>query len=196
MILRKVRNHPRTTREELVNDLKLAVTTVTKKTIGNTLHRNGLKSCSARKVPLLKRAHVQAHLEFANEHLNDSESDWEKVLWSDETKIELFGINSTRCVWRKKNAAYDPQNTVKHGGGNILLWGCFSAKGTGQLHRINGKMDGAIENLLPSARALKMKCGWVFQHDNDPKHTARATKEWLRKKHFKVLDGTICTICG
>ncbi|KAI3366637.1 hypothetical protein L3Q82_009325, partial [Scortum barcoo] len=37
-------------------------------------------------------------------------------------------------------------------------------------------------------RALKMKRGWVFQHDNDPKHTARATKEWLRKKHFKVLE--------
>ncbi|CAJ0961923.1 unnamed protein product [Ranitomeya imitator] len=43
-------------------------------------------------------------------------------------------------------------------------------------------------NLLPSARALKIKRGWVFQHDNDPKHTARATKEWLRKKHFKVLE--------
>ncbi|XP_064801071.1 uncharacterized protein LOC135519782 [Oncorhynchus masou masou] len=37
-------------------------------------------------------------------------------------------------------------------------------------------------------KALKMKHGWVFQHDNDPKHTARATKEWLRKKHFKVLE--------
>ncbi|KAK3525007.1 hypothetical protein QTP86_012886 [Hemibagrus guttatus] len=37
-------------------------------------------------------------------------------------------------------------------------------------------------------RALKMKCGWVFQHDNDPKNTALATKEWLRKKHFKVLE--------
>ena len=44
------------------------------------------------------------------------------------------------------------------------------------------------ENLLPSARALKMKRGWVFQHDIDPKHTARATKEWLRKKHFKAME--------
>ncbi len=42
--------------------------------------------------------------------------------------------------------------------------------------------------LLPSVRAFKMGRGWVFQHDNDPKHTASSTKEWLRKKHFKVLE--------
>ncbi len=116
--MRTVRNQPRTTREDLVNDLKAAGTIVTKKTIGNTLRREGLKSCSARKVPLLKKAHVQARLKFAN----DSEENWVKVLWSDETKIQLFGINSTRRVWRRRNAAYDPKNTiptVKHGGGNI-----------------------------------------------------------------------------
>ena len=129
--MRKVRDQPRTTREELVDDLKAVGTTVTKQNIGNTLCRNGLKSCSTRKVPLLKKAHVQARLKFAKEHLNDSEKAWEKVLWSDETKIELFGINSTRRVWRERNADYDPKNTiptVKHGGGNIMLWGCFSAK--------------------------------------------------------------------
>ncbi|CDQ87669.1 unnamed protein product [Oncorhynchus mykiss] len=55
-------------------------------------------------------------------------------------------------------------------------------------------MDGAMyhqilgENLLPSARALKMGHGWVFQHDNDLKHKAKATKEWLKKKHIKVLE--------
>ncbi|KAK3566951.1 hypothetical protein QTP86_007002 [Hemibagrus guttatus] len=67
-------------------------------------------------------------------------------------------------------------------------------KGPGRLIRVKERMNGAMyreilsKNLLPSARALKMKRGWVFQHDNDPKHTARATKEWLRKKHFKVLE--------
>uniref|UniRef100_A0A9J8DN26 Transposase n=1 Tax=Cyprinus carpio carpio TaxID=630221 RepID=A0A9J8DN26_CYPCA len=72
------------------------------------------------------KAHVHARLKFANEHLNDSEENWVKVLWSDEIKIKLFGINSTHLVWRRKNAAYDPKNTiptVKHGGGNIMLWG-------------------------------------------------------------------------
>ncbi len=89
MIMRILRNQPRTTREDLVNDLKAAGTIITKKTIGNTLRREGLKSCSARKVPLVKKVHVQARLKFAN----DSEENWVKVLWSDETKIELFVIN-------------------------------------------------------------------------------------------------------
>ncbi|KAI4888678.1 hypothetical protein NFI96_016821 [Prochilodus magdalenae] len=158
MILRKVRNQPRTTWEELVNDLKRAGTTVSK-----------------------------ARLKFAHDHLDPEES-WEKVLWSD-------GLNSTRRVWRTKNDEYHPKNTiptVKHGGGSIMLWGCFSAHGTGRLHCIRERMTGAMyceilgNNLLPSVRALNMGRGWVFQHDNDPKLTARITKEWLRKKHIKV----------
>ncbi len=67
MILKKVRDQPRTTREDLVNHLKRAGTTVSTVTISNTLHRHGLKSCSARKVPLLKPAHVQARLKFAKD---------------------------------------------------------------------------------------------------------------------------------
>ena len=53
-------------------------------------------------------------------------------MWSDETKIELFGINSTRRVWRKKKDEYNPKNTIptlKHGGRNIILWGLLFCKG-------------------------------------------------------------------
>ena len=65
MMMRKVRDQPSTTQEELVNDLKAVGSTVTKTTISNTLHCEGLKSCWARKVPLLKKAHAQARLKFA-----------------------------------------------------------------------------------------------------------------------------------
>ncbi len=104
-----------------------------------------------------------------------------------------FLLFSTRRFWRKKKDEYNPKNTiptVKHGGGNIMLWGCFSTKGTGRLHRIEGRMNGGMYRkiLANNQRALKMGRGWVFQHDNDPKHTARATKESLHKKHFKVLE--------
>ncbi len=154
-----------------MNDLQRAGTKVTKATISNTLRRQGLKSCSARCVPLLKPVHVQARLKFAREHLDDPEEDWENVIWSDETKIELFGKNSTCRVWRRKNAELHPKNTiptVKHGGGNIMLWGCFSAKGPGRLICVKERMNGAMyheilsENLLPSARALKMNVAGSF----------------------------------
>ncbi len=67
---------------DLVNDLQRAGTKVTKATISNTLRRQGLKSCSARRVPLLKPVHVQARLKFAREHLDDPEEDWENVRWN------------------------------------------------------------------------------------------------------------------
>jgi len=70
VITRKVKDHLRTAQEELVYDLKAVGTTVTKQTIGNALRCiEVLKPCRARKVPLLKKAQVQAHLKFAKKHL-------------------------------------------------------------------------------------------------------------------------------
>ena len=110
----------------------------------------------------------------------------QNILWSDETKIELFGLNAKRYVWRKPSRAHHPSNTIptmKHGGGSIMIWGCFSAAGIGRLVRIEGTMNGAKygqileENLLQSAKDLILRQRFTFQQDNDPKHTAKATLE-------------------
>ena len=94
---------------------------------------------------------------FAKRHLKDSQTMRNKILWSDETKIEFFGLNATRHVWSKPGTI----PTVKHGGGSIMLLGCFSAAGTGRLVRIERKINGAKyreivdENLLHGAQDLK-----------------------------------------
>ena len=43
-----------------------------------------------------EKRHMTAHLEFAKRHVDDSESMRQKILWSDETKIELFALNAKR----------------------------------------------------------------------------------------------------
>uniref|UniRef100_A0AAZ3Q9P1 Tc1-like transposase DDE domain-containing protein n=1 Tax=Oncorhynchus tshawytscha TaxID=74940 RepID=A0AAZ3Q9P1_ONCTS len=93
-------------------------------------------------------------------------------------------LNAKHHIWRKGGTI----PTVKHGGGSIMLWGCFSAAGTGRLVRIEGKMNGAKyreilgENLLQSVQDLRLGQRFTFQQDNDPKHIAKTMQEWLRDK--------------
>ena len=89
--------------------------------------------------------------------------------------MELFGLNAKCYVWYKPSTALQPKNTiptVKHGGGSIMLWGCFSSAGAGALVRIEGKMDGAKyrkireEILLSSAIKLKFGQNFIIQSAN------------------------------
>ena len=59
-------------------------------TISAALHQSGLYGKVARQRPLLSKRHTTACLEFAKRHLKDSQTMRNKILWSDETKIELY----------------------------------------------------------------------------------------------------------
>ncbi|KAG2465704.1 TCB1 transposase, partial [Polypterus senegalus] len=166
-------------------------------TISAAIHQSGLYGRVARWKPLLSKRHMAACLEFAKRHLKDSQTMRNKILWSDETKIELFGVNVRCHVWRKPSTAHYQANTistVKHGGGSIILWGCFSVAGTGRLVRIKGTMTAAMyrdildENLLQSALDLRLGRRFIFQQDNNPKHTAKISKEWLQDNSVNVLE--------
>ena len=65
-------------------------------------YRHNLKGHSARKNPLLQTRHKNDRLQLATAHGTKILHFGEKVLWSDETKIELFGHNDHRYVWRKR----------------------------------------------------------------------------------------------
>ncbi|KAI3364059.1 hypothetical protein L3Q82_010891, partial [Scortum barcoo] len=75
--------------------------------------------------------------------------------------------------------------TVKHGGGSIMLWGCFVFSWNWGL----------------SLKNLKMKRNFIFQHDNDPKHASKSSKEWLHQNKNEVLEWPsqspdLNSICG
>lgn len=66
-----------------------------------------------------------------------------QVIWSDETKINRFQSDGRAWYWVKDPNAVQPHHikqTVKHGGGSIMVWGCISKNGVGPLVRIDGIM--------------------------------------------------------
>ncbi len=69
----------------------------------------------------------------------------------------------------------------------LCIGGVFLLSGQDNCTASKGPFTVRARALKP-ARALNMGHGWVFQHDNDPKHTAKATKEWLKNKYIKVLE--------
>jgi hypothetical protein len=85
--------------------------------ISAALHQSRLYGRVKRWKPLLSKRHMTARLEFAKRHLKDSQTTRNKILWSDEAKIELFGLNVKRQVLRTPGTI----PTVKHGGGSIML---------------------------------------------------------------------------
>ncbi len=189
-LVREVKKNPKITVAELQRCIREMGESCRKSTITAALHQSGLYGRVAQRKPLLSARHMKARME-------DSKMVTNKIIWSDETKIELFGLNSKRYVWRKPGTAHHLSNTVptvKHGGGRIMLWGCFSAAGTGRLVAIEGKMNAAKnrdildENLLQSAQDLRLGRRFTFQQDNDPKHTAKITKEWLHNNPVTFLE--------
>ncbi|OXA48688.1 Transposable element Tc1 transposase [Folsomia candida] len=53
------------------------------------------------------------------------------ILWTDESKFNVFGSDGRRRVWRYPKEALNPKNlnpTVKHGGGSVMVWGCMASR--------------------------------------------------------------------
>ncbi|KAK3536400.1 hypothetical protein QTP86_008888 [Hemibagrus guttatus] len=139
--------------------------------------------------------HKKVCKQFAEDKQTKDMDYWNHVLWSDETKINLFGSDGVKRVWRQPGEEYEDKcvlPTVKHGGGSVMVWGCMSAAGTGELQFIEGTMNANMycdilkQSMIPSLWRLGRRA--VFQHDNDPKHTSKATTLLLKKLRLQKHD--------
>ncbi len=58
-------------------------------------------------------------------------------------------------------------STVKHGGGSVMVWGCMSAAGTGELQLIEGTLNANMncgilkQSMIPSLRRLGRRQGSI-----------------------------------
>ncbi len=117
------------------------------------------------------------------------------MVWWDQDKLIWFRWCQA-CVWWERQPGEEYKDkcvlpTVKHGGGSVMVWGCMSAAGTGELQFIEGTLNANMycdilkQSMIPSLRRLSRRA--VFQHDNDPKHTSKTTTALLKKLRIKVI---------
>ncbi len=112
-------------------------------------------------------------------------------------------VSSVWRHWRQPGEEYKDKcvlPTVKHGGGSVMVWGCMSAAGTGELQFIEGTMNANMY-----CDILKQRLGRraVFQHDNDhflakeaegkgdglAKHVSRPKLYWASVGHPQTEGG-------
>lgn len=105
------------------------------------------------------------------------------------------GPTSSR-VLRKKHEAFhkDCINKKTKFAASVMVWGCFSARGMGQLHFVEGTVNAMKyekileEYLLPSIPMLESTGGeFIFQQDGASCHTARRIKSWLADNDIQTI---------
>jgi transposase len=173
--------------------------------VQNRLHEQGLGTKKKVKKPALSKDHKKRRREWAKEHQDWPLSRWQGILWSDESSFTLQPAPRCRRVWTVRGRrGLDPrqiEETKKHGGGHINVWGCFSASGLGSLKWVKETMKAKnyhsiLKNqVLPELRkmsAQQPEIVFLFQHDNASVHTAKKCKKYLKTKEdsegFSVLD--------
>lgn len=191
-IKRQIQSDPTVSSNQLKSQLNLQISA---RTIRRRAIEAGLFSRRPARKPFISPKNRTGRLEFAKAHLDWTVQKWKTVLFSDESKYNLKDSDGMRRVRRPKGQRLNPKYciaTTKYGGGNVMVWGCFSGQGIGPIHRIEGIMDRFMytdilkDVMLPYAEE-EMPLKWRFQHDNDPKHTSQHCKTWLQQNGIEVL---------
>jgi hypothetical protein len=162
----------------------------------------GFQAAIKKKKPYLKPEHKKKRLAWAKAHQHWKEDDWRRMVFSDETKINVWGSDGVKYYWKRpddKIQFHHLDLTVKGNNGNLMMWGCITYDGPGYACQI---YDGTMKkedyiHILDTT--LKDTLAWYgydpstiyFQQDNDPKHTATLTKKYFLDNDYD-LDSIFC----
>ena len=84
---------------------------------------------------------------------------WNKVLWTDESKFEIFGSSRrvfVRCRVSERMVPQCVTPTVKHGGGSVMIWGSFAGSRVGDLHRVTGTLNQKGDHSIFQRHAIPL----------------------------------------
>ncbi|KAI4895463.1 hypothetical protein NFI96_023966 [Prochilodus magdalenae] len=168
---------------------------VSRSTTYRRLRELGFKSRVPAVKPMLNKKQMEKRLKWAKEHGEWTAEDWQKVVFSDESRFCIsFGDQGPR-VWRHGGETYNHEcvkRSVKFPQ-SVMVWGCMSARGVGKLCFLKKTVNAAVYQdvletfLIPTVEEQFGKEDFIFQQDLAPAHVAKSTKDWFTKKQLEVL---------
>ena len=112
--------------------------------VRRVLRAEGYNGRIARKKPYINAINRKKRLEFAKAYRSEEDEWWSNVIFADEGKFDVYGSDERVRVWRKCKEKLNPkhlQPTVKHGGSSVMVSGCISSHGMGELVFIDYILD-------------------------------------------------------
>jgi transposase len=157
------------------------------KAIRSAFKKEGYVRRIARRKPPISEENRILRLQWAIEHRDWTDEQWDEICWSDESWVQP-GTHKKQRVTRKigLSEVYHPDCVVTKYQRNIgwMFWGSISGKYGKGLGIFWEKSWGHINRfsyseriIIPLCEYLQQHPGLQFQQDNGPGHAAKYTKE-------------------
>ena len=158
------------------------------KTVRQELHISNNHGTAVIAEPLITENNIKMRKRWCNDDETWMSDDCKYVIWPDESSFTLFPASGRIYVWRTPKKTYNPEclvQTVKHGGGSVIIWAAISWYSAGPVTTLNGRIT-ASENVAildnqvrPVVQILFPNNDAIFQDANPPIHTTRSVQSWF-----------------
>ncbi|GFV70973.1 transposable element Tc1 transposase [Trichonephila clavipes] len=190
-IVRQALVDPTVTRSTIRADVVVAIVP---QTISRHLAEANLKSKRPFRALPLTPKHRQLRLQGCQARSMWNVTDWQKFVFSDESRFVLGTDDNRERVWRCPGERYNsPHIVLRHTARTaaVIVWGAIAYDSRSTLIVMRGTLPGQryVDDILrphvePFLYGLP---GAIFQQDNALPHTARVAQEFLR--HFQTFHG-------
>ncbi|GFU41449.1 transposable element Tcb2 transposase [Trichonephila clavipes] len=161
------------------------------------LHGGGLFARRPVRCVPLTPAHRRRRSLWCREHRNWRDSEWGRVLFTDESRFSLSSDSHRILIWRERGSRNHPSNIIerdRYGGRGVLVWGGIMLGSRTDLHIFDaGSVNGTRycnEILLPYVRLFRGTMGlqFLFMDDNAPCHRTVAAEQLLESEDIERMD--------
>jgi transposase len=200
MLLRHVRQFPKQTYAQVMNETQLGFS---RSTVRRILQDHGIANWRAKKRPHLTQAHADARLGWCTRQRDWTAEDFRKYMWSDECSAERGKGKAGVWYFGTPVQKWDKEMVDTYHKGkdiSVMVWGCFwgTIHGIGRSELFVLERDFESKKHGYSARSyLEVlddqlpKCwspGLEFMQDGASIHTARVVRKWFEDNGIPLVE--------